>query len=585
MRLQTIIFPKDDLVGTNDLYFLSTKEPCKRGPHVLEVPPDTEILFGTYFNSFCVNVWKNYTDISQLQVLGRTEGACTIQLFWVNGMDGARSEKLLKAKTVEHNSDWTISVPEKINTGFLYIKVLTYNTKLIINDIYFEAVTNKRKNISIALVTCTFQREEAIKKNVQLLSERHIRNTKSHLHQNLEIFVIDNGKTLKRNDFPSDKEIHLIPNENTGGTGGFTKGIIEVVSNKQKECFSHILLMDDDVLVTAEALERTWALLALLKDDYEEAFVGGAMLRSDIPYILEEVGAKWDGRPVSLGNNIDLRTHGFLDYRKFGEIADYNAWWYCCMPISKISKDNLPLPFFIHGDDIEYGLRNCKNLILLNGICVWHETFENKRSSMLEYYDIRNYLIINSIYRKRCSVLKLCFSMLKRFTANIMRMRYKDIELGLEGIKDFLQGPDWWFGENILEKHKQISKRSYKFEKFDYTMLNHYQKIRANLNKGQRWFRILTLNGALLPAEKEILVVPCGTSPFAFYRIKEAYLTNANGDLAIHVTFSLKKLIKAYMKIFPALVMLCVKYRGIGKRYGDMLPRLGSWQYWVRFMS
>lgn len=34
----------------------------------------------------------------------------------------------------------------------------------------------------------------------------------------------------------------------------------------------------------------------------------------------------------------------------------------------------------IRGDDIEYGLRNCKRLVTLNGICVWHEPFESKYS-------------------------------------------------------------------------------------------------------------------------------------------------------------------------------------------------------------
>ncbi|RAZ20198.1 glycosyltransferase family 2 protein, partial [Klebsiella oxytoca] len=63
-----------------------------------------------------------------------------------------------------------------------------------------------------------------------------------------------------------------------------------------------------------------------------------------------------------------------------------------------VRKDNLPLPIFIRGDDLEYGLRNMKTLILMNGICVWHEPFENKYSSFLAYYVIRNRLIDNAYH-------------------------------------------------------------------------------------------------------------------------------------------------------------------------------------------
>ncbi len=67
-------------------------------------------------------------------------------------------------------------------------------------------------------------------------------------------------------------------------------------------------------------------------------------------------------------------------------------------PMKIVTPENLPMPIFIRGDDLEYGLRNMKTLILMNGICVWHEPFENKYSSFLEYYIMRNQLIDNSFH-------------------------------------------------------------------------------------------------------------------------------------------------------------------------------------------
>lgn len=45
----------------------------------------------------------------------------------------------------------------------------------------------------------------------------------------------------------------------------------------------HALLMDDDIVIEPEALVKTYQILTLLKDEYEDAFIGGAMLRLDKP--------------------------------------------------------------------------------------------------------------------------------------------------------------------------------------------------------------------------------------------------------------------------------------------------------------
>ena len=80
---------------------------------------------------------------------------------------------------------------------------------------------------------------------------------------------------------------------------------------------------------------------------------------------------------------------------------DYVGWWYSCIPVTFINKSKLPLPLFIHRDDIEYGLRANGEFILLNGICVWHEAFENKCPGTNEYYDIRNLAILNAIHDEK----------------------------------------------------------------------------------------------------------------------------------------------------------------------------------------
>ena len=68
------------------------------------------------------------------------------------------------------------------------------------------------------------------------------------------------------------------------------------------------------------------------------------------------------------------------------------------MPRKELSLDNLPMPLFVRGDDMEYGKRLTKKLLTLNGIGVWHVPVHNKYSSFMNYYVTRNTLILNSLY-------------------------------------------------------------------------------------------------------------------------------------------------------------------------------------------
>ena len=47
------------------------------------------------------------------------------------------------------------------------------------------------------------------------------------------------------------------------------------------------------------------------------------------------------------------------------------------MSLDVVTRDNLPIPLFLHHDDIEYGIRNqAHGIAFLNGIGVWHKGFE-----------------------------------------------------------------------------------------------------------------------------------------------------------------------------------------------------------------
>ena len=187
------------------------------------------------------------------------------------------------------------------------------------------------------------------------------------LYDHVEVFVADNGRTLAVEELQTP-QVHIYPNRNVGGAGGFTRDLIEMMQNNDIYRITHVLLMDDDIVIEPEALVKTYMLLSLLKEEYLDTFVGGAMLRLDRQYIQVESGAVWNaGHLDPLKMNLDLRQCEACLYNETEEFSEYNAWWYCCFPIDIVTPENLPLPIFIRGDDLEYGLRNMKHLILMNG--------------------------------------------------------------------------------------------------------------------------------------------------------------------------------------------------------------------------
>ena len=212
-------------------------------------------------------------------------------------------------------------------------------------------------------------------------------------------------------------------------------------------------------------------------------------------------------------------------YNEIEEYVEFNAWWYCCTPMSVVREDNLPLPIFIRGDDLEYGLRNMRHLLLMNGICVWHEPFENKYSSFLEYYILRNLLYDNALHCPGYSK----WQFLRRLYSNVIRQlfyyRYQNVELIFRGINDFFKGVDFLRGTDGEKLHQEIMAAGYKAMpveeldiSFEYPV---YEQSFAEHDRGlHKLVRMLTFNGLLLPAKRDAVVSMAQCRPVNFYRAK-----------------------------------------------------------------
>ena len=117
--------------------------------------------------------------------------------------------------------------------------------------------------------------------------------------------------------------------------------------------------MDDDASMDPELFVAGVWIFGDAEDEWEDIRLGGTLLREDYPYICQAMGEWFEGFNVT--NRLvmtDMRS--FRNCRKplietpQDEYRMYSGWWCCCYSLNTSSKDNLPLPLFIHRDDIEY---------------------------------------------------------------------------------------------------------------------------------------------------------------------------------------------------------------------------------------
>lgn len=204
---------------------------------------------------------------------------------------------------------------------------------------------------------------------------------------------MDNARKLKIRE---DEYTHLVYNKNTGGSGGFQRGIEEI--RKQKG-FTHVIFMDDDVVFDINSFYLLFDFLTQVDEENRDRPVAGRMFCMDRPNIQYTAAEKWNGGNISHVEFLrDVRKSVYAPGKVvYDADADYGGWWFCCFPIEFVLHNDV-LPFFIHCDDVEYGLRCGRKPIIIEGVQVWHETYDKRMTPLMQYYDTRNPLFVNQIY-------------------------------------------------------------------------------------------------------------------------------------------------------------------------------------------
>lgn len=437
----------NNMRGTEELFRRGKAEyDAKNG--LLIIKKGMTVSFDTYFNLFPYDEYARYCGIDEVTLHIGAEGSYTLALY---SKKKSGAGELIFSGQFYGNCDIKTNISGEKSGGYLYFTV-TANTDCTIKDGCWgdERLTGRRVNMGI--VICTYKREKFVKANMGRIAA--VLAKYPEWKERLHVFIVDNASELQleESDFYT-----VVPNRNLGGSGGFARGMLEISMRPQ---YTHMLLMDDDIHFDFNTLARTYYLLCALSDEHADASVGGAMLRIEHPCMQHEFGGTFKGlifKPIN--TNLDMRLEKSLLKNQHAEKPDYHAWWYCCMPASFIKRYGLPMPFFIKSDDVEYSLRTFKDIIVMNGIAVWHQDFSDKYTGVLEYYLKRNSAIAAAIH-SRGGRLEIATRFAYFMFKGISIRNYDSVELLYRAYLDFKKGPKFLMETDPEELNREIQAKS-----------------------------------------------------------------------------------------------------------------------------
>ena len=302
-------------------------------------------------------------------------------------------------------------------------------------------------DVELVLSTTTFKKEAFIERNIDLVKNQIIGSNDS-IADHFHMYVMDNGRTLDAEKLSGDR-IQVIPNDNVGGAGGFTRGMITAMEQNPKA--TNILLMDDDVAVSPESIKRTYNLLRILKPEHREDMISGAMLNyeigedqwEDIGNMTQQGTFAGCKPPLRLTLFEDLIYNEMYTPTKWQRNNMYAAWWYCCIPISVIEKNGLPLPVFVRCDDAEYGIRCKTGFITMNSLCVWHMSFFERYNAAVERYQTTRNTMIAQATCGMAPGADFMRELHNNIRLELKKFGYANAELCLDAFEDFLKGPSF----------------------------------------------------------------------------------------------------------------------------------------------
>ncbi len=385
---------------------------------------ENTISFCSYYNAVPVAKLRKYTTVSS--IIFRVKVQNETKIF----IRCSEPNNVIRQEIVSSSAEIIVSlfdIPDSVSILYFTAE----GGEVLSVSVYLEG--NERQ-ISPALITCTYKREKQLKTNIDYLLKMSFDNE-------FDIIVSDNGSTIPE-DYFSDNRVVVIHNPNRGGSGGYDSGLKEAVRKKK---YTHFILMDDDVTVEYCAIQKVLGFIRFLKTEYENITICGSMISISDPLVQFESGGFFSNEGIQKGYcyHNDISSFDGLMIDESEKNINYAAWWLMCMPSNYVESGEYPAPFFIKYDDVEYSLRCKMDIISLIGFGIWHEDFGKKYNAVSEYFNTRNYLFLLKRINNNYSSFKAFRKALYFLFEKICRQQYSLAQSVILGYRDFLRGEEY----------------------------------------------------------------------------------------------------------------------------------------------
>lgn len=570
MRIQRIILEKSEYPS---LYFRGGEYEEDR----ISLRAGDSLSLDTYFNCFNYQKYRDLTTLNAISVRLSLAGEARVRLCTY---DGACEREVASAYG---DGELVLSVafsalPER---AILYPVIDAVGNTVLLGGEYFSTVEGSAPDIAIAI--CTYRREDYLKRNLQILADAGIPYL-SH------VLVVDNGATLTP-DALVGENVTLFQNPNYGGSAGFTRGIIEA----KRAGHTHVILMDDDIVIYPETLTRMTVFASLLRDEYKNAHFSATMLPTSRLYQQHEKGALWNGSRIeSLHTALDVRERDALIENLSDGPIGYGAWWCFCLPLSDVDEFGLPLPLFIKFDDVEYGTRCCKDapIVTMNGMAVAHADFDAKYHMHLEYYTVRNQLIMLAIHRMQ-GRLSCILRLIKVCVKHLFLYRYDAMPILLRAFDDFLKGADFLMQTDAQALNREVMAMSPKaVELSTLPDWDPAQKERYVPSK-KRFFplliKVITLGGHIIPSflmKKDTAFAPLPSAKVGdcfFHRHTVQY--QIGSDTGYVLDKNSPRFFSCVLRAIGMAFRILFGYGRAAKSYREKRDTLTSEEFWTDYLG
>lgn len=572
---RNIIFPKETICPKADLYYRT--ESGGMSENALHIHGKTS--FDTYFNVFPLKKYLAYCRFSGLFLNLKVCGSFVLKIFGIN----ENSEEMILEKNIhaETVTEEITDISDCVKKPFTHIYFSLESDSGILYGGEFSCTAENFNDINIAVVICTFKREKFLLRNHREICE-YLKNQDILNESNIHFYIVDNGRTLDRSVI-ENQYTTLIPNANTGGSGGFTRGYYEALHSGKN--YTNILFMDDDIVLDCEMLLRVYGILRTAKD--KNSAVGGTMIKLSDFITQHEAGAVWNGKKLtSLGNGADLtkRENVFAEYPD----CNYNAWWFYCFPADWQKKYGYPLQFFIKEDDIEYSLRCAEKIAVLKGIAVWHDDFEGKYDGFQEYYIKRNELILTSVNNQKSYQFFQVEKLIKCVMRQVVYQRYFLADIVIRAYDDYLRGWENFKNTDTEKLNTELMDSCQKLltddELKEYGVYFDNKKYDTALNEQKHLFgQIFTFNGYFIPKcfyhkdqDGFSMAALAGCKFVNFYRHKKILHYDISKKRGFVTEMKKSAFWKYSFLLLWKSMKFLVKYPSVRKGYQDHLKELSE---------